>query len=172
MKPSCWPRIVALLLPRNGNFPVFTWKPASRACFSVRPMEPICGSQYVAVGAALAVEGLYFFSGHAAYGDDSFHGGGVRQLRQAGNDIADGVEMRLVGFEEGVGVNEAALEFGLRFFQADIFGERAAADGDQNFFGADGLRFPGFVFVRRPSRRSRLSSPTRLWLRARFSCPF
>ena len=83
-----------------------------------------------AVGAALAVEGLHFFSGHAAYGDDSLHGRGVRKLRQAGNDVADGVEVRLVGFEEGIGVNEAALNLGFGFFQADIFGERAAADGD------------------------------------------
>src|ERR1700678_1642387 len=45
MKPSCWPKMVALLLPRNGNFPTFTLNPASRACFSVSPIEPICGSQ-------------------------------------------------------------------------------------------------------------------------------
>ena len=43
--------------------------------------------------------------------------------------------------------NEAALELGFGFFEADIFGEGAAADGDQNFFCADGLRFSGFVFV-------------------------
>ena len=83
-----------------------------------------------AVGAALAIEGLHFFSGHAAYGDDSLHGGGVRELRQAGHDIADGVEMRLVGLEERVGMDEAALNFGFGFFEADIFGERAASDGD------------------------------------------
>src|SRR5271156_2110490 len=100
-----------------------------------------------AVGAASAIEGLDFFSGHAADGDDSFHGGGVGELRQAGDDVADGVEVRLVGFEERVGVNEAALELGFGFFQTDIFCERAAADGDENLFGADGLRFSGFVLV-------------------------
>src|SRR5271170_3047133 len=100
-----------------------------------------------AVGAALAIEGLDFFSGHAANGDDSFHGGGVRELRQAGDDVSDGVEVRLVGFQEGVGVNEAALELGFGLFDANIFGEGAAADGDENLFGADGLRFSGFVLV-------------------------
>src|SRR5271163_960354 len=100
-----------------------------------------------AVGAALAIEGLDFFSGHAPNGDDAFHGSGVRELRQAGDDVSYGVEVRLVGFQEGVGVNEAALEPGFGFFEADIFGERAAADGDENLFGADSLRFSGFVFV-------------------------
>src|SRR5258706_15277589 len=45
MKPPWLPRMVALLLPTKGNLPVFTAWPASRACFSVKPMEPICGSQ-------------------------------------------------------------------------------------------------------------------------------
>src|ERR1700740_3705761 len=51
-----------------------------------------------AVGAALAVEGLHFFSGHASDGDDAFHGSGMRELRQGGGYISDGVEGRLPGF--------------------------------------------------------------------------
>ncbi len=98
--------IVALLLPRNGNLPVLTSKPASRACFSVRPMEPICGSQYVACGAALAVKRLHFLACHAADGDDALHGSGMRELRKPRDDIADGIKAGLVGFKKRVCVHE------------------------------------------------------------------
>ena len=52
------------------------------------------------VRAALAVERLHGFSGHAADGDDAFHGSGVRQLRKARDDIADGVELAARRFRE------------------------------------------------------------------------
>ena len=39
------PRMEALLLADEREFPIFTAWPASRACRSVRPIEPICGSQ-------------------------------------------------------------------------------------------------------------------------------
>src|SRR6185437_9892469 len=43
------------------------------------------------VGAALAVKRLHLFPCHASYGDNSFHGSGVRELGKSGNDIADGI---------------------------------------------------------------------------------
>src|ERR1700733_7853813 len=100
----------------------------------------ICGGR-----AAQPVEGLHVFSGHAADGDDSLHRRGVRQLRQSGDDIADGVEIRFGGFHVGIGMDESALDFGPRFFEPAIFSERAASDGDQDFFGRQVLRFSGLV---------------------------
>ena len=45
-------------------------------------------------------------------------------------------------------MNEAALDFRLGFLQADIFGERAAANGDQNFFrGRSICGFAGLILV-------------------------
>ena len=126
----------------------------------------------MAVGAALAVERLHVFPGHAADGDDAFHRSGVRELRKPGDDIADGIEMRLGGFQIRVGVDESALELGFCFLEAAIFGERAAAHGDQNFFGGDGLRFSGFVLERDGGALARLSSRTRLWLPFRCGCLF
>ena len=38
------PRMLALLLAENGNFPAFTLKPCVRACASVRPTLPMPGS--------------------------------------------------------------------------------------------------------------------------------
>ena len=71
----------------------------------------------------------------------------MRKLRQSGDDVADGVETRFLSFQIGVGVNESTLDLGFRFFEADIFGERAASHCNQNFLSGDRLRFPGFVFV-------------------------
>src|SRR5690348_13499313 len=69
----------------------------------------------------------------------------MRELRLPGDDIADRVELRLVGFHEAVRVDKAALDFRFRLLDADIFGERAAANRDQNFFRADRLRLAGFI---------------------------
>ncbi len=59
------------------------------------------------------------FAGHFSDRDDSFHGCGVRQLRHAGDDIADGIEMRLVRLQVAR-VHESALELCPGFFQAQI----------------------------------------------------
>ena len=54
----------------------------------------------------------------------------MRKLRQTGNDVANRVKAWLIGFEIGIRMNESALDFRFRFFQADIFGERAAPDSN------------------------------------------
>ena len=73
------------------------------------------------VRAALAVKRLHLFARHAAHGDDSLHRSGVRELRKAGDDVADGVEPRLVGFEIGIRVDEAALELSPWFSRGRYF---------------------------------------------------
>ena len=73
-------------------------------------------------------------AGHFCDGGDSFHGSGVRELRHSGDDISDGVKSGLVRFHVRAGVNEAALDFGFRFFEAEIFRFRQAADRRSELF--------------------------------------
>ena len=42
-------------------------------------------------------------------------------------------------------MNEAAFDFGFGFFEAQVFGFRQAADGDQYFFRRDRLLLAGRV---------------------------
>ena len=98
------------------------------------------------VGAAQAIERLHFLARHAPDGDQAFHRGCVRQLRQAGDDVADGVELGLGRFHVRVGVHEAALEFRRGFVHASVVGHRQAADGHQNFFRAQRFGFAGLIF--------------------------
>ena len=69
------------------------------------------------------------------------------ELRLTRDDIADGVELGLGRFEKCIGLDETTVEFRVGLFEANIFGERTPANGNQNFLRADGLRFPRFVFV-------------------------
>ncbi len=63
------------------------------------------------VGDAQFVDGVGGLAGDMGDGDDALHHGGVRELRQAGNDVTDGVEAGLIGFHELINVDEAALDF-------------------------------------------------------------
>src|SRR6185437_1567538 len=101
-----------------------------------------------AIRASVAVERLHGFPRHAPDGDDSLHRRSMRELRLARDDVTNGVKMRLGCLHKRRSVNEAALEFSLRFFDAHILRHRAAANGNENFFGCNGLRFAGFVFER------------------------
>src|SRR5271170_7885056 len=71
----------------------------------------------------------------------------MSELREAGYDIANGVEARLLGFHICVRMDEAALDLGFRFLQPDIFGERTAPHSDEYFFGRDRLRFSSLILV-------------------------
>ena len=71
--------------------------------------------------------GRHLLAGDFADGDDAFHGRGVRQLRHARDDVADGVDVRLVGLHVRPDVHEAALDFRARLFQAEI--ARSSARG-------------------------------------------
>src|SRR5712691_7421069 len=46
-KPAVSPWMIARPRAVKGNLPTFTSRPASRACFSVRPTDAICGCEYV-----------------------------------------------------------------------------------------------------------------------------
>jgi len=59
----------------------------------------------------------------------------MRQLRQAGDDVADGVDAGFVGLHPLVHLNESALRLDFRRLETDAFSARRAAHGDQNFFG-------------------------------------
>src|SRR3954451_8168722 len=67
------------------------------------------------------------------------------ELRQAGDDVSDGVNARLVGLHEFSGLDEAAVRLDLGFFQANVVGARRASDRDQNFFRFDGGLLSVFI---------------------------
>ena len=96
-KPSCWPRMVALLLARNGNFPTLTLYPSARACASVKPDAADAGLGVGAAGDAIAVDGSGRLAGNVRDRHHPFRRRDVRQLRRAGDDIADGVNAGLAG---------------------------------------------------------------------------
>ena len=96
---------------------------------------PICGSVVGAGGDAVAVDRAGVFAGDAGRCDDAGHGADVRELRQAGDDVADGVDAGLGGLHPLVDHDEAAVELDIGLVEADVVGARRAADGDQNLFG-------------------------------------
>src|SRR5260370_12445160 len=100
------------------------------------------------VGNAQLVDGVRGLAGNVGDGDDALHHSGVRELRQAGDNVPDGVEAGLGGFHELIDVDEAALDFGFGFFEAAIFGHGFATDGEQKFFGLKRLRFTVLVLER------------------------
>src|SRR5581483_5279698 len=81
------------------------------------------------------IDWLVFFPGDLGNSNDSFHRADVRQLWRAQNDVADGVDARLIGLHPFIGFDKAALGFDAGFFQAGVVGVWLAADGDQDFFG-------------------------------------
>ena len=89
----------------------------------------ICG-----VRAALAVKRLHLFSRHAPDRNDSFHRSGMRELRQSRDNIANGVEIRLIRFQKRIRVNIAALELRLRFFEPEIFGDAGGGRRQSKLF--------------------------------------
>ncbi len=81
--------------------------------------------------------GGMIFAGDFRDAGDAFHGRGVRELRHSGDDVADGVQARLGRLHVRPDVNEAALEFGFRFFEAQIFRLGHAPDGHQHALGGN-----------------------------------
>ena len=71
---------------------------------------------------------------------DAFHGAGMRQLRIAHDNIADGVNSRLGRAHELVDLHEAAVQFDLRLLDADVRGHRSASHRDQHLLGFQLLR--------------------------------
>src|SRR5271170_4452204 len=92
----------------------------------------ICGT-----GDVFGIDRFARFAGDFRDGDDGFHGADVRQLRTAEHDVADGVDAGVGGLHPGIGFYEAAVGLDFGAFEADVFGARLAADGDQDFFGVD-----------------------------------
>ena len=92
-------------------------------------------------GDAVAPDGAEGAAGDVGDGDDAAHGADVGELRQAGDDVADGVDAGLGGLLGFVDLDEAAIELDFRLLDADAFGARCAADGDEDFlsFFLDGL---------------------------------
>ena len=72
-------------------------------------------------------------------GDHALGGGDVRQLRSAGDDIADGVDAGLAGALHLVDFDEAAVELDAGAFETDVVGLGPAADGDQQAIRLDGF---------------------------------
>src|SRR5271166_6373660 len=87
------------------------------------------------VGNAQDVDWLGRFARDVGNGDDAFHRTGVGQLRIAHHDVADGVNPRLGGPHVLVNFDEAALDFDLGLFDADVLGARGAANSDQHLVG-------------------------------------
>src|SRR5215472_17288362 len=139
INPSCSPRIVALLFARNGNFPVLTSIPASRACCSVRPMQPICGSQYVQAGQRFLSNGCTSFPA-------------MRQLRQSRDNVTDRVHERLRRFQVRVHMHIPTLDLRFRLLKAQILSQWPAPNADEDLFGRNRLRF--CVLVLEADRRT------------------
>ena len=58
----------------------------------------------------------------------------MRELRQAGDDVPDGINARFGGLHPFICQDEAAIRRDLNLVQADVIGTRGAADGDQDLF--------------------------------------
>ena len=80
----------------------------------------------------VAVDRLGVLAGQLGGDDQAGHAADVRELRQAGDDIADGVDARLGGLHPLVGHDEAAVGLDVGLVQPDVVGARRAADGDQH----------------------------------------
>src|SRR5207253_9358541 len=90
-------------------------------------------------GDAVLVDGIDRLAGDLAYSNDAFHCARMRELREAGNDIADGIDAGLGGLHPFVHLDEAALRLDLGLLQTDVFRTRRPPDRDKNFFRFDGL---------------------------------
>src|SRR5664280_553475 len=87
------------------------------------------------VGNAQRVDRLHRLARDVRDRHDAFHGAGVRQLRQAHDDVADGVKPGLGGAHELVDLHGAPVELDLRLLDTDILGHRRAAHCDQHLLG-------------------------------------
>jgi hypothetical protein len=67
-------------------------------------------------------------------GDEPLVGRGVGQ-EQAADDVADRVQVRLAGPHPAVDLDEAAVELGLRRFEADVLDIGRPARGDEELGG-------------------------------------
>src|SRR5262249_48232826 len=79
--------------------------------------------------------------------DDAAHRATVRELRQSGDDIADGIDTLLFRLHPFVRLYEAAVGLDLRLLNANVVGARRTADGDQDFFRFDTLLLAFLVGV-------------------------
>src|SRR5664279_1836906 len=87
------------------------------------------------VGNPGLVDRLGRLAGNVRDGDDAFHGSGVGQLRIAHGNISDGVDTGFGGPHIFIGFHETSFELDFGLFDADVFGARGAADGDQHLVG-------------------------------------
>src|SRR5579883_2776022 len=74
-------------------------------------------------------------AGHVRNGHHAFHFGHMRQLRGAGDNVADGVDSRLAGELELIRFYEAAIQLDLEVLDANVAGHRLAPNCDQQCFG-------------------------------------
>ena len=102
--------------------------------------------------------------------DHALGRGDVRQQRRSGDDVADGVDARLAGALIFVHLDESAVELDARAFEADIFGVRLAAHGDQQRFDVEVFLLAVREGGGEASRRSRASEYFRPARRFRREC--
>ena len=124
-----WPRIEALLLPTNGNLPILTLKPCGLGLRFGQADAADAGLGVGGAGNAVLVDRDERLAGDVVDRDHAFHRRDVRQLRRAGDDVADGVDARLARLLKLVDFDEAAIEFDLVFSRPilSVFGLRPTA---------------------------------------------
>jgi hypothetical protein len=101
-----------------------------------------------AAGNVVLVHRFGRFSGNARHRHNALHGAGMRQLRQAGNNVTDGVDALLAGLHPLIGMDKAALHLDIRrLLKANAFRVWSASHGHQHFLGFQLLR--GFALGRK-----------------------
>src|SRR5215472_13551114 len=84
------------------------------------------------VGDPQRIDLLRRLARNVGYRNDSFHRARVCQLRQPGNDVANGVDARLRRAHIFVDLHKPALHLDLRLVDADVVRNRRAANRNQN----------------------------------------
>ncbi len=123
--------MLALLLAANGNLPTLHRVALGAGLRLGEADAADAGFGVRAAGDAVAVDRLHRFARHVRDRHHAFHAGNMRQLRRAGHDVANGVDVGFAGLLVRVHFDEAAVKLDAQLVQADILGDRFAAHRDQ-----------------------------------------
>ena len=85
----------------------------------------------------LDLDRFHRLTGDVSDGENAFRRSGMRELRIAHGDVADGVDAGLGGLHELVDLHESALDFDLGLLDADVFSAWRASNGNEHLVGFD-----------------------------------
>ena len=128
------PRMVALAVAGEGEFADLHLA-ALRARLRLRQAD--AADARLGIGAArdaVPIDRHGRLARHVRHRDHAFARGHMRQLRRSRHHVADGVDAGFGGLLVLIHLDEAAVQLDLGVLQADVFGVRLAAHGDQQLF--------------------------------------